>query len=413
MLTTAYMQQLMESKKRPATDPYEIPNDNRSVPTTEPEVKKQRKTNFSLIKLTSDETLGDSDEENPSVVQCKSARSKKQDLSSIFNTTQLENNEAIIQWIVNNKRFLIASFHDRINHWLADKLKTDPTYEIHKATLNLFTTAFEESLNNPDSVDVRKVDLVKSAQLFSSAHACFIDAVNGLPDDLGRCSDILSNKDNNVLRQFLYANPTIADCLAYGLPSLNKIAKLWESEHPVQQLIGIDCLSPLKSPVRQRSKAISPKKPLNVLPPLSVEEANALWGKNLDNLSKQPNSKHLDIAAVSLNLAKDDNETVTRNKADQSPVASPKKSPVSNKLTEFNIKSPGKLAAGSMNSIFNFSNHSGAPGKVVISFGDMRPIISAPPATSLLNKCDSKQIDDELNNKTPSILRKRRSGKGH
>lgn len=401
MLTTLYMQQLVEeSKKRPRdtfSDTPETTINNCFNPTDEPETKKRPSP--CSVTLTTTETLGDSDEETSPVV---SDKRKKQYFSSLFKSNPLENNDAIVEWIINNKRFLIASFKDQINSWIANKIKTDSTFENYKITVNLFTTAFSASLNDPNVIDVRKVGLVEGAQEFSSAHACFVDAVNGLSDDLGRSPDILSNTNNNLLRQFLSTNSIIADCLAYGLPVLNEVAAIWASEHQLQNLSPAVDLSPMKPSAKEKSQAKSPKKPVKSGKLLSVAEANALWKEKvtkLNNDSSMKESNKID----NLTPVTDSADVLNKHKTEQSSELSPKKSPVSKRVSDQNNPSPGELVAGSMTSLLNLSSHSGSPRKVAISLSGPRfaqTVISE-------SKLDPAKPDDAGNDKQPSILRRR------
>lgn len=179
----------------------------------------------------------------------------------------LENNEEIIAWIVKNKQFLTTSFSGELDNWVKIKIKAEPTFIRYKKILEQFVEEFHNAMQ--DSIlDVRKLypdTHLERDDCFPDAYACFIDGVNGITDERERNSDVLSNSGNNVLRVFLEKNRIVAECLAYGLPTLNEVAELWTRENSTN-------LSPITTSVSSPLKSVSSphKSPIGKSPSKTV-----------------------------------------------------------------------------------------------------------------------------------------------
>lgn len=266
-------------------------------------------------------------------VKPNSSPAKKQESLSIKVVPPLRNMDEIVDWIINNKAFIVASFTGQLDVWVDNKLKSDKAFKAHKPALDRFIFNFHKIMHEDSTIDVRKynpITKVEDASMYPDPYACFIDAINGLTghifnrqtgesvsngiprsiivDKLAKniygkvgernSESILSNVNNNLLIRFLMLNPRVAACLSLGLPTLNPFATVWSKEYsaslspPKSQ---VPPLSPAKTTIKSPNKEnlTSNKKPAEVyLAQLASKSMSSLLGlgmiKNNDSLQTQP-----------------------------------------------------------------------------------------------------------------------------
>lgn len=217
--------------------------------------------------LCTEESLGEDDSADCLITlsRPKTPSPKKPQFPMKRSAACLEDFEEIIAWIIKNKQFFIASFSGELDKWVKNKIKTEPTFTHYLKVIEEFVDEFHNEMQAKDTVDVRKLHPDKNieSELFPDVYACFIDGVVGITDKEGRNTDVLSNSENNVLRVFLVKNKSVAECLAYGLPTLDKVAELWTKENAVRL-----SSTPTRSP--QKSVLSPPKSPVGKSPNKSV-----------------------------------------------------------------------------------------------------------------------------------------------
>ncbi len=221
--------------------------------------------------ICTEETLEEDDSADYSITLSKPKvpSPKKPQSQSKRKTLCLEDFEEIIAWIVKNKIFFTASFSGQLDAWVKNKIKTESTFIKSKNILELFVEEFHSVMQAVGTVDVRKLYTdthLERDDCFPDVYACFIDAVNGITDEEGRNTEVLSNSGNNLLRVFLIENKLVAECLAYGLPKLDEIVELWMKENAVRLPSTLirspqkSVLSPPSSPMgKSPSKLVNPK----------------------------------------------------------------------------------------------------------------------------------------------------------